>query len=142
MMNLIFWIALLCILFALSAQWLIHRRKAPAQAGQLPAHILGIANEANWPLSTGSWSIDDVDFLATSDRIRAVVTLRVERDQRKHCADAMKQLARAIYAQTEVEAVLIEAYSGSLTPALYLFAADGRGWWGREIASTAYRPND
>ena len=138
-MNLLFWLILFAMAAAIGSQWWVQRKHKGQDPEAIPAPVLSFTKRSRWPLPRGSWSVDEIDFLATADRIRAVVTLHVDADQQEKCQQAMQIMAREIYAQTKAEAVLIEAFCQTSEPSLYLFAADGRGWWGRELISTAHR---
>lgn len=134
--NFVFWIIATLLSIAAALQWWSSSQQTENTDAQ---KISSFARDDRWPLEDGTWSIDEVDFLATAERIRAVVTLVIEESDDVRRRQAMEFLAHEIYRQVEVEAVFIEAYGHPEGVASYLFAADGRGWWGREIISTAFR---
>ena len=96
----------------------------------------------DWPLTEDDWAMVDVQFMADDERIRAVVTIDVRDGDADRRRTALQIIAREIYRRTEVEAVFVEARRADELPDLYLLAADGRGWWGREHLGTALTGRD
>ena len=134
-MNFLFWTILIALAIAGAAQWWLGRSRSEPQNS---SQVLRFTQDENWPLKEGTWSIDEVDFLGAAGRIRAVVTLKIDDGDEKRRRKAMEFLAHEIYRHVEAEAVFVEALGHPDGPESYLFAADGRGWWGSEIISTVF----
>ena len=136
-MNLLFWAGLFIIAVAAGLQWWHHQRSKDRPQDDLSERTLTLADHRDWPLKPGTWSVSDVAFLTATDRIRAAVRIQIDDSAGRRRQKAMELLAREIYRHTEVQAVFVEATGNAEGPDLYLFAADGRGWWGQEMISTA-----
>ena len=135
-MNLLF----LTVVVAVTAGFALHLRAVRSRrttAVDSPVEAFSFTHRDSWPLTPDQWSLEDVQFSATSDRIRAAVCIKVGVDDQKKRRQAVEVLAHEIYRHTEVAAVFIEAFRPDDDPDLYLFAADGRGWWGKELVSNA-----
>lgn len=135
-MNIVFWTTLLALACAGGVQWWIARWRRAAD-DQIADEALSFARHKRWPLAPDRWSLESIDLLASAERIRAVVSLELREDDPGRRRRAIELVAHEVYRHTEVQAVFVEALHAGPTPDLYLFAADGRGWWGREIISTA-----
>lgn len=137
-MNFLFWTIALTVAIGAVIQWWLRTRSA-----QTPdtTEVLSFIGDDRWPLEDGTWSIGEVDFLATAERVRAAVTLEIEGGDATRRREAMEFLAHEIYRRVEVEAVFVEAFGDQGGVESYLFAADGRGWWGAESISTAFASN-
>lgn len=141
-MNPLFWsiVAALAIALGFQAWW--WRRRDSESRGETPVDELAFTRDEDWPLEGDEWSLKDVEFLAGAGRTRAVVTTEMRCKDGDRRRRALQKLAREIYRHTEVEAVFVQADRPGHRPDLHLFAADGRGWWGQEVLSTATSGQD
>lgn len=140
-MNLIFWLILAVVSGAATLQWWLRRRDGSSQP-DAPVDTYAFTDDDDWPLGADQWSLKDVELLSGGGRNRAVVTIRLNCDDPGTRRHALEKLAREIYRHTEVEAVFVQARRPDEQPDLYLLAADGRGWWGDEMLSTAIAGKD
>ncbi len=133
-MNPLFWVLLIAVTTAISlhVRWTRHRIDT-----SLPRELDPSAHP-DWPLSEDSWSIEALDFLATSDRIRAALRVRLDEGDAKQRRRAMELLAHRLYRHLQVQAIFVETTSRGRAPDRYLFAADGRGWRGDKFVSRAF----
>lgn len=136
--NLPFWIILIALGVGAAVHWWLARRRVGDNTDP-PVGSFSFTERADWPLCADCWRLGEVQFLATSDRIRAVVTVEMSESDANRRREALEILAHEIYRHTEVEAVFVEAHRGGEQPDLHLFAPDGRGWWGRRMLTTATR---
>lgn len=129
----------LLIVFAIVAAIGLHTRwsnRRLRDASRLPAD-LSLSDHPDWPVEPGHFSVDAADFLATPDRVRAAVRLRIDTGDVADRRQAMRMTAHHLYRHLEVQAIFIEAAGADGSVDLYLFAADGRGWRGDNMVSTA-----
>jgi len=134
--NFLFWTVLIALGLGVGLHCTVaFRRTSHISAIDSPVGALSFTRRPEWPLSDGGWNLDDIQFLASSDRIRAVVTIEIHESTPDRRRRAIEILAREIYRHTEVEAVLVEAELDEGGQQLYLLAADGRGWWGESFVS-------
>lgn len=136
-MNLLFWLLIVVITAGVALHIRVVQQQRDSGPVNSPVEAFSFTHQPNWPLDNDEWSLEDVQFVGTAGRVRAVVTIDNTADEPDRRRQALEVLAHEIYRHTEVEAVYIEARRPDAPPDRYLFAADGRGWWGREILSTA-----
>lgn len=137
-MNLVFWTILGAVTLGVGLHFVVHRRRqTTATNTEHDTSELFTPETLKWPLASENWGLRSVEFLATPDRLRAVARLDIDDADIERRQRAIEILAREIYRHTEVDAVFVEADGDRSSPDLYLFAADGRGWWGNEMISTA-----
>ncbi len=135
-MNLLFWLMLILIAVPIG----LHVRSTlqpNAHQTTLP-DSLDPTDHRDWPLSPDEWTLQSLDFLATSDRIRAAVQLRLQPSDPELRRRSMEIFAHCIYRHLEVHAIFVEATCPGHSLDRYLFAADGRGWSGDKYLSTAF----
>ena len=135
-MNLLFVLTLLVITaaIALHLRWWRSRLHSTTR---LPAD-LSVTEHRDWPLEDDGFSVEAADFLATADRVRAALRLRIDDTDVTRRRKAMRMVAHHLYRQLEVQAIFVEAVNTTESVDLYLFAADGRGWGGDTFISTAF----
>ncbi len=133
--NLLFWTIFLALVIgaAVHAIALRRREEQPLQEGSIELDAL-----PGWPLERGDYSIGTVDVMASHDRKRAVITVDIKDDDSQRRREALKFLGHEIFRRLSVDVVLVEGTGPDGAPELYLFAADGRGWWGREVFSEGF----
>lgn len=135
-MNFLFWTVLIAVGMGAGLHYAVaSRRSHRVSAIDSPVDSFSFTQRPEWPLDDSGWNLDDIQFLASSDRIRAVVTVDIHQSAPERRQRALQILAREIYRHTEVEAVFVEAGLDDGGRDLYLFAADGRGWWGESFVS-------
>lgn len=134
--NFLFWLtlAILTVLLGLHARWTHRRSRLPSS---LPDSLTP-QSDPDWPLSCDGWSFEDIDVLATSERVRAAVRVRLHDSDATRRRRALEMIAHSIYRHVQVQAIFVETTTPHGTTDLYLFAADGRGWRGDKFVATAF----
>lgn len=134
-MNILFWTILLAIAIAAATQWSMQRRRNGEDGRRIEADSQALSSHPDWTLPAEKWRLLDMELLATENRLRAVITLSIideDRGRRKKC---MEIVGAQLYSKLQVQAVLVVAERPAGNQDLFLFAPDGRGWWGQESVS-------
>ncbi len=126
-MNFVFWTTLLALAVGAVIHWRAYKKR-PEGAPHPTAEALPLPTGTEWPIPTKMWTIDNVEFLASPDRVRAVVSVTFPPNEPEDRRECLQLLSSAIYRHTEVQAVFVEVSGVGDEGELYLFAPDGRGW--------------
>lgn len=116
----------------------LHARWVRRRLGSALPDTLDPQRHPDWPLDSDAMSLEDIDFLATSDRVRAALRVRLRESDPDRRRKAVERLAHTIYRHFQVQAIFVEATAPDHPTVRYLFAADGRGWRGEKFVATAF----
>lgn len=125
----LFW-ALLALLVGGAFIQLYRQRRGPAP---VDPRALAFEELPNWPLAADAAELIALDLMTGGERSQAVITVELGAATAAERREVMPILGHQFYQRLPVDAVLVEAHSDQTqTPELFVFAADGRGWWGHE----------
>lgn len=127
-MNFVFWTTITALIIGALVHRRIYLHHQPNQGSHPTPESLPLPSGTTWPIAASEWTIENIEFLASADRLRAVVSVIFAPEQNEARQQCLQLLSTAIYRHTEVQAVFVEVSGVEDAPELFLFAPDGRGW--------------